>query len=183
MSYIVEETHSAHLNLLCYLIESKLGSDSEECLKKCGEYAPEVLRLFKSGEATYVFPLHTGNQIYSKFQLLEFPGHPHIKLRPAIRLPQLQPPLELEDTYKILKSILVYQKIIPRPEAPWLKRINDNYQFTDSILEISPQSSKSLKSNKPTPNPSQLHKTKTSYIKKTQIIKENFKSLYRITHN
>jgi hypothetical protein len=67
---------------------------------------------------------------------LAFDDQPKIEVRPAISLPRvLLPSLEFS-VEEDAKDFFFFKKIQTKPEAPWLNRIRDSIQFTDSLVEV-----------------------------------------------
>lgn len=137
LSKTVEQDHSAKLNLLCAIIQISLCNKTaaEKYMEKVADVSPEVCNSFIRSENITILPLNTGNQFSTKFQICQLPEYPNVKLRPAFRLPRLQPPLEIFDTYDLLLYLFEIESLSIRPEVPWLSKVKDNYKFTDVLLE------------------------------------------------
>lgn len=104
-------------------------------LQKVAKASPEVYSSFIKSEDIQILPLNTGNQFSNYFPICELSEYPNVKIRPAFRLPRLQPPLEILDTYDLLLYLIENEGISARPEVPWLSKVKDNYKFTENLLE------------------------------------------------
>ncbi|OMJ79231.1 hypothetical protein SteCoe_20783 [Stentor coeruleus] len=137
LSKAVEPNHSAKLNLLCSIIQILLCNKTaaEKYMQKVADALPEVCNSFIRNEKMTILPLNTGSQFSTKFRICQLPEYPNVMLRPAFRLPRLQPPLEIFDTYDLLLYLFEIESLSIRPEVPWLSKVKDNYKFTDVLLE------------------------------------------------
>jgi len=141
---VVNVEHRGQLFLICAVIELSQGNkdSAEKYLKESAKCAPEHCQAFLDGSTIEILPLHTGNELSSKFPLIDFFANKKVKLRPAITLPKFLPPLKFEDSCLILKDLLKFDSILPRPEAPWLNRNKGSIQFTESIIDLDVEDSK-----------------------------------------
>lgn len=115
---------------------------AEKYLKESVKCSPVHCQEFLEGNTIEILPLHTGNEFSAKFPLIEFFANKKIKLRPAVTLPKFLPPLKFQDSCIILKELLKFENILPRPEAPWLNRNKGSIQFTESIIDLDVDESK-----------------------------------------
>lgn len=168
---VVNIEHRGQLYLISAIIELSFTNkeQAEVLLKESAECCPDACKEFVEGNKLSILPLHTGNEFSSAFPLIPIPEFPKVSLRPAITLPKFLPPLEMFNSYDIIKSFFNFNTINPRPEAPWLNRNKGSIQFTDSILDLEIEDSK--KNSKcfnlpPKPSKSQeIRKKQSSFVK------------------
>lgn len=133
----MEEIHSIDLTLLLAIVQIGIGNfeNGNMYLQKVAKFNSDLSDLFKENQEVIVYPLNTGNEFSRKFDLIELPDNCNIKCRPAIRLPRLQPPLDLTDSCEILLKMIKAENIDVRPEIPWLVKLNDRYIFTENLID------------------------------------------------
>ena len=179
LAEVVNIEHRGQLFLICAVIEliHSNKDSAEKYLQESAKCSPEHCARFIDGKDVEILPLHTGNEFSCKFKLIDFPGNNKIKLRPAISLPKIDPPLKFEDSCKAMKDLLRFDTIQPRPEAPWLNRNKGSIQFTDSIIDLEVEDSKRNSKNitfVPKQCRSQeIRKKNSSFVKIKDLKKEN----------
>ena len=144
LAEVVNIEHRGQLFLISAILElfHKEKTIAEIMLQESAKCSPEICKKFINGEEVKILPLHTGEEIFSRFELIAFKSFPKVAIRPAIAFPRLQPALEIKEIYDILKSFISFKTISPRPEAPWLNRKNGSIQFTENILNMDIEDSK-----------------------------------------
>lgn len=139
VSKIVGPEHLAQISILCVIINKKIGNENDvnEMLEKVKELAPELYLRFIDGEKIELLPLKIGRKVHRILDLICVPGYENIWVKPAFRLPRLQPPLEVSETYDILLNLLDIEKPALRPEVPWIGRAREKgiIMFTDKIVD------------------------------------------------
>lgn len=80
-------------------------------------------------------PFCSSSKLITTFPTLPLPNFPYITIRPVMRLPSLQPPLDYFDCFDIILAMLKAEGLIIRPEVPWLQKINSNYVFTEKLID------------------------------------------------
>ena len=169
---VVNVEHRGQLYLIGAIIELNCGNkeNAENMLQESANCSPEVCKLFVDGEDVEILPLHTGNEFASRFSKIVFPSFPKVKVRPAVTLPKIQPPLQLEDILTVVKKFFTFKTIAPRPEAPWLNRNKGTIQFTDLVLDFEVEESR-----KTIKKPVATRQSKSQYIRKNTESFINFK--------
>lgn len=121
---------------MCALINICLGANTkaEKYLEKVALFSQDTFHSFIKKDSIELLPLNTGSRFSKKFGLIEFPDFSRVSFRPAIRLPRMQPPLQIDDSFDMILQMIKYESVHPRPEIPWLNKVNECYQFTQSIL-------------------------------------------------
>ncbi|OMJ87239.1 hypothetical protein SteCoe_11082 [Stentor coeruleus] len=139
VSKIVGPEHLAQITILCVIIYKKIGNENDKIkmLEKVKELAPELYMKFVDEERIELLPLKIGRPIHKILDLVCIPGYENIWVKPAFRLPRLQPPLEVNETYDILLNLLDIEKPALRPEVPWIGRAKEKgiIMFTDKIVD------------------------------------------------
>ena len=120
ISKVIEKDHSGQLCIMIGIIEMKLGHNTKakSLFEQSAECCPNICKLFLENQEIILTPLHTGTDFSKKFEFLEFPEFKNVRFRPAIRLPSLIPPLEMDHIYELLLGMIDCNTIVSRPEAP-----------------------------------------------------------------
>ncbi|OMJ86090.1 hypothetical protein SteCoe_12446 [Stentor coeruleus] len=162
---IYDTLNSPDMFLLGVIAEKTVGNTqrAEKHLRKVAELSPTLYRSFINNEDIFLTPLCTGSDFSKKFPLISIPDFSNIKLRPAIRIPALQPPLDFNDCFDILLNMLRLEGVVVRPEVPWLPKVDNNYVFTDILVD-------DVESHKSECN---LHRSVERMYKSYQILRQN----------
>lgn len=140
LSEILNNKHKGQMLLLAgiiYILEENPIA-AEKILKEAFRCDPDVVTPYLAKLPIKLLPLNTNSQFAEKFPLiaLTFKDQPRIDVRPAISLPRiLLPSLEFSAEPEA-KDLFFFKKIQTKPEAPWLNRVRDSIQFTDSLMEV-----------------------------------------------
>jgi predicted Zn-dependent protease len=181
LAEVVNIEHRGQLCLICAVIElcENNKESAEKFLKESAKCAPDHCQKFIEGLVVDVLPLHTANEFSQRFPLIEIPGNRKVRLRPAVTLPKVPPPLGFGDSCTVVKELLALSTVQPRPEAPWLNRSKGSIQFTDSIIDLEIDESKKHSKNiafVPKQCKSQeIRKKNSSFVKIKEMQKENSK--------
>ncbi|OMJ81443.1 hypothetical protein SteCoe_18122 [Stentor coeruleus] len=162
---IYDTLNSADMFLLGVIAEKAVGNTlkAEKFLKKVAELNPMLYESFMNNKDIFLAPLCTDSDFSKKFPVITVPEFPNIKLRPAIRIPALQPPLDFNDCFDILLNMLRLEGVVVRPEVPWLPKVENNYVFTDILVD-------DVESHKSECN---LHRIVERMCKSYQILRQN----------
>ncbi|CAG9324004.1 unnamed protein product [Blepharisma stoltei] len=171
LSEILNSKNKGQMYFLSALAELTLGNNTsaEKLLKDAFQCDPESIGPFLTKQTTTILPLNTSNEFVANFPFIIIPFNkkPVIQVRPALSLPRVKlPSLDFSIEYKV-KDYFSIEKVIPKPEAPWMNRIRGSIQFTDSIVDIdSDPSDNSDEETKPT-----LQKGSGSEIEEMRLVK------------
>lgn len=140
LSEILNNKHKGQMLLLAgvvYLVENN-PTAAEKNLKEAFRCDPEIVTPYLAKLPIRLLPLNTNSPFAERFPLisLHFEDQPKIEVRPAISLPRvLLPSLEFS-VEEEAKDLFFFKKIQTKPEAPWLNRVKDSIQFTDSLVDV-----------------------------------------------
>ena len=180
LSEILNSKHKGQMLLLSAVIQLSLGNNksAEQTLKDAFKCDPESVTPFLSKETTVILPLNTSNAFAQRFPMmdLDFSVDSVIRIRPAISLPRSTLPNLEFSVEEEAREFFVMSKITPRPEAPWLNRVNGSIQFTSILVDIdesSQISERELKDEQEPRNESQ---------ESLEIVKRHIKSAVPLRH-
>ncbi|OMJ86089.1 hypothetical protein SteCoe_12445 [Stentor coeruleus] len=134
---IYESLDCPQIILLATITEILQGnkSKSEKYLISLASISSNLYTQFINKNSLTLSPFCTGSKLSIKFPPLPLLDFSYINIRPIMRLPSLQPPLDYFDCFDILLAMLKAEGIIIRPEVPWLQKINRNYVFTEKMVD------------------------------------------------
>lgn len=107
----------------------------ESSLEKVSELARDVYVKFIENAEVNILPFGSGCELEQNFKMVALNECQNVKVRPTFSIPRLQPPLDFNDSFDILMDLLKFEGILIRPEVPWLNKVNDQYVFTDNLIE------------------------------------------------
>lgn len=177
LSEILNSKHRGQMLLLSAIIHlsNENSTAAENLLKEAFRCDPETTTPFLSKKTTTILPLNTTNPFAQRFPLisLQLSLNPIIQIRPAVSLPRSNLPNIEFCVEKEVESLFTIQKIVSRPEAPWLNRIRGSIQFTSTLVDIDEPSQISERESK---ERLVIHET-------GEYIKRNIKSAAPLRHN
>lgn len=140
LSEILNNKHKGQMLLLAgiiYILEEN-PTAAEKILKEAFRCDPEIVTPYLAKLSIKLLPLNTNSTFAEKFPLitLSFPDQPKIEVRPAISLPRILLPTLEFSVESEAKEFFFFKKVQTKPEAPWLNRVRDSIQFTDSLMEV-----------------------------------------------
>lgn len=134
---VLSTVYSHELLLLSSVVEISLGNKSkaQEILEKLAKGNKNMCDQFLNNEEMELRPFNTNDGINTKIPLIRLPDQKNVQLRPIIKLPILQPPLEFNDSIDVLNGLVKMEGVSSRPEVPWLSKVDNKYVFTDNLIE------------------------------------------------
>ncbi|OMJ81830.1 hypothetical protein SteCoe_17592 [Stentor coeruleus] len=139
ISLLLDGEKTAQLLLLCGIIEMQLNHtlEADEYFDRAKNANSKVIKKFLNREIMHIQPFHTVASVCSELPLIPFPNYDYIMLKPVLKLPSMQCPIDILDTQGLILQILAFCKIQVRPEIPWMKKVMNTYKFTEQKLQES----------------------------------------------
>jgi hypothetical protein len=134
---VLSSVYSHELLLISSVVEISLGNTSkaQEILEKLAKGNKNMCDQFLNNEEMELKPLSASEGINAKIPSIRLPDQQNVQLRPIVKLPILQPPLEFNDSIDVLNGLVKMEGVSSRPEVPWLSKVDNKYVFTDNLVE------------------------------------------------